>query len=205
MAVLPPGSASGMSATTLALLNPRADGIVSITFAPLLKVISATRSPAPSNELTNARAASRTAPHFDPIELDTSRMSDRSTMRRRASLVLVTVTWFTVATRMKVAGTTADAVTVTMFSPVVLSVRIAKKLASVAGSVTEVVPRYPLGKFALKMRAASPRGSPLFSMRAAPSAAPSTALDSCALTTYARPPSTARPVNTSRTARVTAV
>ena len=104
-------------------------------------------------------------------------------MRRLASLLLVTVTWFTLATRMNDAGTTAEATTVTTFSPVAASVRIAKNPGSVDGSVTDEVPMYPAGKFALKIRVASPFGSPLLSMRAAPSAAPSTALDNCAFTT----------------------
>ena len=41
----------------------------------------------------------------------------------------------------------------------------------------------PSGKFALNTRVASPRGSPLLTARAAASAAPSTALVSCAFTT----------------------
>ena len=42
---------------------------------------------------------------------------------------------------------------------------------------------YPGGKFALKMRVASPCGSPLLMLRAAASAAPSTAFVNCAFTT----------------------
>jgi hypothetical protein len=84
---------------------------------------------------------------------------------------------------MNVVGRVAVAVTVTILTPVVVSVLSEKKLGSVAGSVTEVVPNVPGGKLALKTRLASPRGSPLFNVRAAPSAAPSTALLNCALTT----------------------
>ena len=79
---------------TFVLLKPRLDGIWSSTRAPSLKVISATRSPFLSNELTKARDASRTAPQREPIELDTSSTSDRSTIRRCASPVLAMVTVF---------------------------------------------------------------------------------------------------------------
>src|SRR5262245_61717580 len=68
--VLPPGSVLGTSLMTLALSNPRVAGIGSSTVAPLPKVASATRSCAASNELMNARDASRTALHCAPIELD---------------------------------------------------------------------------------------------------------------------------------------
>ena len=66
----------------------------------------------------NSRAASLTAGHREPIEPDTSRTSDRSTMRRCASPVLVTVTSLKLASRMNVVGTTAVARTVTTLTPV---------------------------------------------------------------------------------------
>ncbi len=84
---------------------------------------------------------------------------------------------------MNVVGMTAEAVTVTMFMPVVASVASVKKPGSAVGSVTDDVPMKADGKFALKIRDASPRGSPEFRFRAAASAAPSTAFVSCALTT----------------------
>ncbi len=64
------------------------------------------------------RAASRIEPHWDPIELETSSTSDRSTMRRVASLELETVSSVKLPIRMKVVGTTAVARMVTMLSPV---------------------------------------------------------------------------------------
>src|SRR5439155_27153900 len=85
MFVLPPGNDDGTSPTTFVLLKPRLDGIASSTVAPLPKVRSDTRSLYWSNELRNALVASRTPAHFDPIELETSSRSDRSTMRRVAS------------------------------------------------------------------------------------------------------------------------
>ena len=63
----------------------------------------------------------------DPIELDTSSMSDRSTMRRVASPVLVTVRSVKFARRMNVVGTVADAVTVTVLTPVTVFVAMPKK------------------------------------------------------------------------------
>ncbi len=117
------------------------------------------------------------------MELETSSTSDRSTIRRVASPVLVTVTSRKFASFMNVVGSVAVAVTVTVLTPVVASVCSEKNPASDVGSVDADVPMKPTGKFALKIRVASPLGSPLFSMRAAPSAAPSTAFDSCPLTT----------------------
>ena len=63
----------------------------SSTCAPLPKVSSAIRSCAASKALMKwSRAASRTVGHCEPIELETSRISDRSTIRRVASPVLAT-------------------------------------------------------------------------------------------------------------------
>ena len=90
--MLPPGSVPGTSLIIPVLSNPRLAGIGSITCAPLLKVSSARRSWAASNEFMNVLAASRTADHCEPIELDTSSTSDKSTIRRVASPVLETVT-----------------------------------------------------------------------------------------------------------------
>ena len=56
----------------------------------------------------NVLAASRTAGHRQPMELDTSSTSDRSTMRRVASPALLTVTSSKFATLMNVVGTVAD-------------------------------------------------------------------------------------------------
>ena len=166
--------------------------------------MNAIRSLCASNESTNARAASLTAVHWEPIELDTSRTSERSTIRRVASPVLFTVTLFRFASFMNVVGMSMAAVTVTVFTPVALSVASPKKFAAVVGSAVGLVAMYPAGKFCLKIFVASSLGLPLFSMRAAPSAAPSTAFVSWAFTTYARPVSTARPVKSSSTVSVTA-
>ena len=103
-------------------------------------------------------------------------------MRRWASPELVTVTSFQFASFMNVVGKIADAVTVTTLTPVSSIIAVVKKLASVVG-VTHVVPKYPDGKFAEKIFAASFRGLPVLRLRAAASAAPSTALVNCALTT----------------------
>ena len=64
---------------------------------------------------------------------------------------------------------------------------------------------YPAGKLALNICSASALGFPLLRFRAAASAAPSTALVSCAFTTYALPASTATPVKSSSVVRVTAM
>ena len=78
--------------------------------------------------------------HFEPIDPETSSTSERSTMRRCASPSLDTVTCWKFARRMNVVGRTAVARTVTTLTPVVLSVRMSKKLASVAGFVTDDTP-----------------------------------------------------------------
>ena len=106
---------------------------------------------------------------------------------------------------MNVVGSVAVARTVTMFTPVSEMTCELKKSDAEVGSVEEVVPRYPAGKLALKTLAASARGLPLLRLRAAASAAPSTALDNCAFTTYARPESTARPVKSSSVVKPTAM
>src|SRR3954466_425408 len=141
MLVLPPGSVLGTSAITFDLLKPRGEGIGSSTCAPLLNVKSETRSCASSNDVMNRRDASRTTLHFEPIELETSRMSDRSTMRRVASPLLLTVTDSKLPSRMKVVGSVAVAATVTVLMPVAASVFIEKNPGSVSGSVTDDVPR----------------------------------------------------------------
>src|SRR3984893_1305418 len=64
---------------------------------------------------------------------------------------------------------------------------------------------YPSTKFALKIRVASPLGSPPLKLRAAASAAPSTALLNWAFTTYDLPLSTARPVKSSTPVRIAAM
>jgi hypothetical protein len=79
----------------------------------------------------NARVASATVDHCVPIELDTSSISDKSTMRRVASPVLLTFSVVKLASRMNVIGTVAHAVTVTVLTPVAASVFTAKKLVSV--------------------------------------------------------------------------
>src|SRR4051794_12113683 len=122
-----------------------------------------------------ALAADATAPHRHPIELETSRTSDRSTMRRVASPLAATVTCLKLTSCMKVVGRIACAVTVTTLTPLAASTVDVKKPGSVVG-VTHVVPSVPSGKLALNICAAAPRGLPLLSARAAPSAAPSTAL-----------------------------
>ena len=138
--MLPPGSELGMAAISPALSKPRLLGIGSSTFAPSLKVISDSRSCAASNELTNVRAASRTAGHCAPIEPDTSRTSDRSTIRRVASPLLATVTWLTLATRMNVVGSVAVAETVTTLTPLAALTVEVKKLAAAVGSDDASVP-----------------------------------------------------------------
>ena len=139
MLVLPPGSVAGTSPISFTLLKPRPAGIASSTPAPLPKVSSATRSLFWSKELMNVWVASWTADHCDPIELDTSRMSDRSTMRRVASPELLTVTVLKLATFMNVVGSTADAVTVTMLTPLAGTTVEVKKPGALE-SVTDVVP-----------------------------------------------------------------
>ena len=62
-------------------------------------------------------------------------------MRRVASPELVTVRSVKFASRMNVVGTVADAVTVTVLTPVPALVLTAKKPGVAAGSVTAVVPR----------------------------------------------------------------
>src|SRR6185295_12548456 len=109
---------------------------------------------------------------------------------------LVTVMVSKLATFMNVVGSTAVAFTVTTLTPVAAFTAELKKSAAAVGS-PDVVPRNPLGKFALNIRVASSLGLPLLMLRAAASAAPSTAFDNWALTTYALPVSTARPVKTS--------
>ena len=89
----------------------------------------------------NVRLASLTAAHFPPIELETSRMSDKSTMRRVASPVLPTVTSVKLPSLMNVVGSTADAVTVTTLMPVTTFVVNEKKPGSAVGSVDVEVPR----------------------------------------------------------------
>ena len=103
-------------------------------------------------------------------------------MRRCASPVLVTVTSFKFASRMNVVGSTADAVTLTTLTPVASMTLVLKNDGSLVG-VTDDVPKYPAGKFAEKICAASRLGLPVLRLRAAASAAPSTALVNCALTT----------------------
>src|SRR5436309_3414800 len=183
ISVLPPGSVPGTSAMTVALLNPRELGIGSMTAAPLLNVSSESRSCAASNELMNVRDASRTAGHRHPIEPETSSTSERSTIRRVASPELLTVTCVKLPSLMNEVGMTAVALMVMVLTPVDAFVVNEKNDASAKGFVTDVVPMYPDGKLAWNTCAASSLGLPLLRLRAADSAAPSTALVSCALTT----------------------
>ncbi len=78
-------------------------------------------------------------------------------MRRWASPELVTVTSFQFASLMNVVGNIADAVTVTTLTPVSSIIAVVKNPASLVG-VTHVVPKYPVGKFAEKIFAASSSG-----------------------------------------------
>ena len=89
----------------------------------------------------NAREASRTAPHFAPMELETSRTSDRSTMRRIAWLELAIWTSEKFPIFMNVVGSVAVALMSTMLTPEAASVESLKKFGSAVGSVDEVVPR----------------------------------------------------------------
>src|SRR3954470_24012564 len=139
--VLPPGSVLGTSEITFDLLKPRIDGIASSTCAPLLNVRSDTRSCASSKDVMNRRDASRTTLHLEPIELETSRTSDRSTMRRVASPLLLTLTESKLPSRMKVVGSVAVPTTVTVLIPVDASVFSEKNPGSTFGSVTDDVPR----------------------------------------------------------------
>jgi hypothetical protein len=118
MFVLPPGRTLGTWLMTVGLSKPRAAGMGSSTCAPLLNVSRERRSLRASNESMNVRAASRTAGQRPPIEPETSRMSDRSTMRRVASPVAPTVTVMMFPSCMNVVGSTAVAVTVTVLTPV---------------------------------------------------------------------------------------
>src|SRR5215475_11315538 len=110
----------------------------------------------------NARAESRTVGHLAPIEPDTSRMSDRSTIRRVASAVAFTFIVVKFPSRMNVVGRLADAATSTMLLPDAASV-----VRVTVGPLVSVAPKYPAGKFALKIRVASAVGLPLFMLRAA--------------------------------------
>jgi hypothetical protein len=87
-----------------------------------------------SNEFTNARLASRTAAQPDPIELDTSSTSERSTIRRCASPMLLMVTLSMLASFMNVVGSSVVAVTVTTFTPLAAIVWTPKKLPAAVGS-----------------------------------------------------------------------
>src|SRR5579872_1188134 len=98
------------------------------------------RSCAASNESMNARVASRTIDHCDPIELETSSTIERSTMRRVAWLELAIVTWLKLASFMTVVGSTVDADTLTMLTPLTVSTLDEKKFGSVVGSVVVDVP-----------------------------------------------------------------
>jgi hypothetical protein len=62
-------------------------------------------------------------------------------MRRVAAPVLATVTSVKFASRMNVVGSTADAVTVTVLTPVATSTADAKNPAFVVGSTAVDVPR----------------------------------------------------------------
>ena len=66
--------------------------------------------------------ASRTAPHRDPMDLDTSSTIDRSTIRRVDCAALATVTCSKFPTRMNDVGMIAEADTSTMFLPFTASV-----------------------------------------------------------------------------------
>src|SRR5213592_2876217 len=150
MSVLPPGRTLGTSFMTVVLANPRLEGMASNTSEPFEKVIKAIRSLAASKELMNVLEASLTAAHLEPIEPDTSSTRDRSTIRRVASPVLVTVTWLKLPSLMKLVGSISVALTVTVLMPVTALVVGVKKSAAVVGS-TKVVPIYPMGKLALNM------------------------------------------------------
>ena len=78
--------------------------MASMTSAPLPNSVRDTRSAFASNELMKVRVASLTAAHRPPIELDTSMTSDRSTMRRVASPVLLTFRTWKFASFMNVVG-----------------------------------------------------------------------------------------------------
>src|ERR1700730_13677822 len=206
MAVLPPGRVAGTSLTTCALLNPRvAPGIASSTLAPSLNVRRESRSWAPSKEPMNDLAASLTAPHCAPMEPDTSSTRDKSTILRVASPELVTLTWVKLAIFMNDVGIIVEAVTVTTLMPLAVFTEVAKKLGSAVGSGDAEVAMYPAGNLTLNIRVASPLGSPPLRLRAAASAAPSTALLNWAFTTYIRPLSTARPVKSSKPVRSAAM
>jgi hypothetical protein len=84
----------------------------------LPKKTSASRSLLAEKESTNVCAACCTYGQRQPIELETSMMSDRSTMRRVASPVARTVRFWKFASFMNVVGTTAVADTLTTFTPV---------------------------------------------------------------------------------------
>src|ERR1700726_3860947 len=95
----------------------------------------------------NTLDASLTSPHWDPIELDTSRTRDRSTILRVACPRALTVTRSKLPSFMNVVGTSAEAVMVIAVLAVTLSVTIAKKPATEVGSAAADPPK-PEGKFA---------------------------------------------------------
>ena len=104
-------------------------------------------------------------------------------MRRVASPVLLTFRTWKFASFMNVVGSCAEAFTATVLTPVAASVVSEKKSAAVGRIGPDGPEIADGGKFALKIATASALGFPLLSARAAPSAAPSTALDNWAFTT----------------------
>src|SRR4026207_1456247 len=97
----------------------------------------ATRPPPPP-PCPTPRGAPPTPPHWAPIEPDTSRTSDKSTMRRCASPVAVTVTALKLASRMNDVGSTGVAETLTTLTPVAGMTVVLKNDGSLV-EVTEVV------------------------------------------------------------------
>ena len=96
----------------------------------------------------NVLAASLTAAHCGPIELDTSSTSDRSTIRRVASPVLATVTVLMLATLMNVVGSDRRRRDGDDVDAGRRRSRVdAKKLAAAVGSGDAAVPRYPAGSW----------------------------------------------------------
>ena len=127
---------------------------------------------------------------------------DRSTSRRVACALAATVRLSGPAMRMKVVGTVADEDTVMMWDPSEPTV-----VVTWGGFSTELTPRKPAGKFALKMllaaRSACEESAAMF--RAAARAAASTALARATRTRYPRPRSTASPVHARSGTRNTAM
>ena len=182
-----------MAASIAAGSKPRAPPgrIPTGTVVPEENVISAIRSASLSNLLTNSIAAACTPSTEFDNDPDRSRTRAISTTRRVATPAAATSRLSRPARRMKIVGTVATAVTSMMWEPS------GPMVGGCRSGSLRVAPRKPGGKFTSKMRVATVchcEGSAAVILRAASSAAASTALARVARTRYPRPRSMASPV-----------